>query len=171
MDERKPHQLSHLMVGVNLGDGDLIVGREPTRYIDRAHGHIQQERCTQPRVVRPLRHRLEVVHRFAGFNLDHTEDFAALFKRKQHHIGVLFAGRAKSHILLGTGVDPHFDLPAAELALKLPDYAIVLELLTYGSHQDRTQRRPPALIRSTKPAYYTQTPSGQSPLHVGAAFC
>ena len=151
MDQREPHQLSYLMVGVNLGDRDLIVGGQPPRDVDRAHRHIKKERRAQLGVVRPLRHRLEVVHRLAGFDLDNADDLPALVGRKQDGVRIFLARRAQRNVLFGARVDAYLDLPPAEVPLELANHAVVLELFTYGPHQDRTQRGLRLLDRLTKP--------------------
>src|SRR4029453_10371263 len=162
MDQRKPHQFSYLVIGVNLGDRDLIVGGQPPRHVDRSHGHIKKERRAQLGIVRPLGHRFEVVHRLAGFDLDNADDLAALVSREEDGIRIFLARCAQRNILFRARVDAYFDLPPAEVPLELANHAIVLELFTYGPHEDRTQRKPPALRTFNKTAYYTQTPQAES---------
>ncbi len=101
---------------------------------------------------RPLRHRLEVVHRFRGFNLDGAQEPAAAIGRVEHEIRVP-GQRPGGHRrrLLVARIDGHVEVSLV-FRLKQANDPIVLKLLANRPHEDRAQQVLPDVF---KPGEYS----------------
>ena len=86
--------------------------------------------------MRPLRERFEVIDRLAGFDLDHNLQFMSAILRHQQDVGI-HRGRAGAnrYVVLGARVDGRLE-STAEFGLEQANYAVMLELLADGPHQD-----------------------------------
>ena len=104
----------------DLGDGNLVIVAQSPGDIDRVHRHVQVERHPQLSQMRPLRHRLQVVHRLAGFDFDDPNDLLALLvERVDNRVGILFsAAHADRRILLGARIDAHLHLALLQVLLE-----------------------------------------------------
>ena len=87
----------------------------------------------------PLRHRLEVVHRFRGFNLHSAQELAAAVCRLEHEVRVPRQGPdGDGHRLQVAGIAPNLELSLV-FRVEQADDPIVLKLLADGSHENRAQ--------------------------------
>src|SRR5438105_2096474 len=85
----------------------------------------------------PLRQGLEMVHRFAGFDLDDPLQPVAAFRRRQYQVGVhRRRPDADRRVLLRAWVHARFIL-TAPFALQQADNPVVLELFAHRTDQDR----------------------------------
>src|SRR5688572_29796752 len=96
------------------------------------------KRDAEARECRPLRHRLELVHRFRRLDLDNSQKATTLFGRLQDEVRKPWRRTAHRRGLLVAGVDGDFELSLV-FRLKEANDAVVLELLADGPHEDRAQ--------------------------------
>src|SRR5204863_4884706 len=90
-------------------------------------------------VVRPLGQRLQVIHGFAGLNLDDRLQPVTSLGRLHDKVRVQSGGPAPDRdVQFSSGVDPYFKT-APIFGLQQADDTIVLELLADRPHQDRAQ--------------------------------
>jgi hypothetical protein len=100
--------------------------------------------------MRPLGERFEMVDRLARLDLDDDLQLVASVLRHQEEVRIQRRGAGSNRrVLLVTRIHRRFVSPA-KLGVQQADYAVVLELLTNGPHQDRTQRAPPNRWISTE---------------------
>jgi hypothetical protein len=136
---REPRLIAERVIGPHFRDGDGVLDAEPASHFDGAGRHVQMEGRSHPAEVGPLRHRLEVVHGFAGLDFDDALEPVSLVLRGEHQIGEHLAG-SDLHTggLIVRNIDGDFVLPL-QLRLQKPDDAIVFELLSDRPDQNRTQ--------------------------------
>lgn len=134
-----------------LGDVHLVFRSEAPRDIDAACRDIKMKRHARTSQVRPLGHRLEMVDRFRGFDLDGSFQLASFVSRREYEVGKNLH-RTDFHGNRLIGADIHGDLVLAlQARLQEPYDAIVFELLAYRPHEYRTHRWS-ALPKSQPPA-------------------
>jgi len=112
------------------------------------------ERGAQLRKRRPLRHRLEVVHRLGGLDFDSAEELAPAVGRLQDKIRVprqLRRPHQHRDRLIVARIDGDLEFSLV-FRLKQANDAVVLELLPNGPHEDGAQR---VLSGVCKPGEYS----------------
>ena len=108
------------------------------------------ERCPHPAKVRPLGHRLQVIDRFPGLDLDDPLEPAPLVGGGQDQVREhLTRADAHGHGLLVARIDGNLVLPL-QFRLQQTDDAVMLELLSNRSNQNRTH------VASGEPGMLTQ---------------
>lgn len=139
MDERETDLIADGVIAPDFVRDDVVVVAQPARHFDHRRGHIQMKCRAEFREVGPLREGLEVIDRFAGFDLDDALKAVAFFERPEHEVGIdrAWAG-ADRDVLFRSGVDAGV-IFSAQLELEQPNQAIVLQLFTYRPHQDGAQ--------------------------------
>ena len=95
-------------------------------------GQVQDKVHRQPAQAGPLGHRLELVYRLGGLDLDHALQFLASTRGCQDKIGKLrVRADPDGHRLLGPGIDRDGEFPLVT-RLKQADHPVVLELFADG---------------------------------------
>jgi len=137
--EREPRLVGDRVVAPDLRHRYVVLGTEPPRDVDGGSGHIQMKCDARAAEMRPLRHRLEVIHGFRAFDFDNAFEALALACRCQHEIRKHLA-RTDPHAcgLIFSNVCGYVVFPL-ELRVKKPDDPVVLELLTDRPNQNWTQ--------------------------------
>jgi hypothetical protein len=138
--QREPQLIAERVVRPDLSNWNLKIRAKPARRVNAASRHVEVKRRAESRERRPLRHRLEIVHRFSRFNLDNAEQLAPTLRRLQHEVGVP-RRRTRSHrrCLRIARVDGDVELSLI-FRLQQANDPIVLELLADGPHEDGAQR-------------------------------
>jgi len=125
------------MKAPQLGHVDLVLGRQTAGDIYRSERNVQVKWGARAAEMRPLRPRLEVIHRLRGLHLDRPHQLAALVGRCQYQIRVdLQRPDLDRRALVLADVRDDLVFPL-QLDQEKPDHAIVLELLANGTHQNR----------------------------------
>lgn len=136
MNERETDLIADEMKAPDLADVDLIVLAEAPRDVDHAGRHVEVERHAQLPEMRPLRQRLEMVHRFARFDFHDRLEPMPPFERLEDQVRK-YQRRATAdpRVLFAPRIDPGL-VPAPVLGLQQANDTVVLELLTHRPDQD-----------------------------------
>jgi len=117
-----------------------MIGAEPARTINTRYRYVQVKLNIQTGECLPLRHRLEVIDRLGGLDLDHAHKLAGTLRGQQYQVRVpRRLGRPNGRRLLVPRINGDFELSLV-LRLEQADNPIVLELLAHGPHEDRAQQ-------------------------------
>ena len=136
MNQREARLVAKRVEAPDLRDVDLVLGREPSRNLNRSGWHVQVKRRSGLTQVRPLRHGFEVVDRFGGFDLDRSDQLVAAVGRRKHQI------REELHLPDAHRSGLRFADVRHDVALALEAHheesndAVVLELLAHGADED-----------------------------------
>ena len=131
-----PHEIEAVdsrPIGPDFADVRVVGFAQPPRRVIDGHRDVEMERHAGFGEVHPLRHRLEVVDRFAALDLDEPGQFLAA---GQHEIGKQGQGANldRSDLLIAD-IDGHVELPLV-FRLEVPNQAIVFELFANGPDKD-----------------------------------
>jgi hypothetical protein len=129
MNERESRLIADQVVAPDFGDVNLVVFAQTPRDIDHPRWHVEMKRRADPSEMRPLRQGFEMIHRLAGFDLDHDLDLVPAVLGHEDQIGVQGRGsRADRNVLFVARIHSGV-VTAAELVLEEPDQPVVLQLL------------------------------------------
>jgi hypothetical protein len=138
LDKREARLVADRVKAPQFSDVDLVFDTESSCDLDRGRRNVQMERRTHASEMRPLRHRLEVVHRLASLDLDYSFKPLAAIRCRQHEIRKhLTDTHPNPGGLLVANIECYV-VSALQTSLQEPDDPIVLQLFAYGSHQDGT---------------------------------
>ena len=84
--EREPGLVPDRVEAPDFRHVDAVLGRQPPGDVHGAGRHVQMEGRAGPAEVRPLGHRLEVVHRLSGFDLDRAHQLVTPVRGREHQI-------------------------------------------------------------------------------------
>jgi hypothetical protein len=148
------------VVAPDLGDVDLVFRGKPPRDIDRSGGHIQVKRRSRPAEVRPLSHRLQLVHRFRGLHFKRAHEFVSAFGGREDQVReYLHLPYPDRHRLILPDIR-HDIVAPLEAHLKQANHSVMLQLLANGTDQYRAHTglrrgRDSAVVRKKEPAIIT----------------
>jgi hypothetical protein len=140
--------IANRVIAPDLGDVHLVFSRETAGDINRSRRHVQMKGRSRSTEVRPLRHRLEMIHRFCGFDLYRSHQLVSAVGRGEHEIRKnLNLPDAYRRRLVFSDIGRHV-MTAFESDLQQSDDAIVLQLLANRANQYR------AHVTSTREKYW-----------------
>ena len=88
LHQDEPQLVTDRVIGPDLGHLDADVGAQPPGHVDRRRRHVEVELGALLGKGRPLRHRLEVVHRLGGLHLDDARQAAPTLGGVQDQVGI-----------------------------------------------------------------------------------
>src|SRR5262249_8762606 len=139
VNRREPDLIAERRVRPNLAGRNLQVRTKPLRAVDCRHRYVEVEVDLQLPKRHPLRHRLEMVDRLGGLDLDYADELLRFLVGVQDKVRKPWRGwRPDRSRLLVTRVDGDVELPLV-FGLEKANYPVVLELLAHGTHEDRAQ--------------------------------
>ena len=120
----------------DLRDVDVVFGRQAPGDVDATGRNVEMKRRPGPAKVGPLGHRLEVVDRFGGFDLDRSHQLLAAIDGRQHQVGKnLHLADAHWNRLILADIR-HDVVLALQLDQQETDDTVVLQLFANRSDQN-----------------------------------